>query len=107
MRITLLIIAGFLVTAGTGFFLLMQSIREDVARQYSQAAEEPLVDLSHLLASLVEQDLRDGQVDAREHASPVAVPVVEILDQVVDFDRCHGVSRSRGVGCAIRPCAIA
>ena len=64
MRITLLIIAGFLVTAGTGFFLLMQSIRDDVARQYSQAAEEPLVDLSHLLASLVEQDLRDGQVDA-------------------------------------------
>ena len=66
MRITLLIIAGFLVIAGTGFFLLMRTIRDDVERQYSQAAEEPLVDLSHLLASMVEQDLRDGEIDASE-----------------------------------------
>ncbi|MCB1229551.1 MAG: two-component system sensor histidine kinase CreC [Verrucomicrobiae bacterium] len=64
MRITLLIIAGFLVIAGSGFFLLMRTIRDDVERQYSQAAEEPLVDLSHLLAAMVEQDLLDGQVDA-------------------------------------------
>ncbi len=64
MRITLLIIAGFLLIAGGGFFLLMRTIRDDVERQYSQAAEEPLVDLSHLLAAMVEQDLRDGQVDA-------------------------------------------
>ncbi len=64
MRLTLLIIAGFLLIAGGGFFLLMRTIREDVERQYSQAAEEPLVDLSHLLASMVEQDLRDGEIDA-------------------------------------------
>jgi two-component system sensor histidine kinase CreC len=64
MRITLLIIFGFLATAGGGFYVLMRTIQGDVERQYSQAAEEPLVDLSHLLASLVEQDLRDGEVDA-------------------------------------------
>lgn len=64
MRITLLIIAGFLAIAGAGIFALMRHIQGDVERQYSQAAEEPLVDLSHLLASLVEQDLRDGAIDA-------------------------------------------
>ncbi|MCB1090927.1 MAG: two-component system sensor histidine kinase CreC, partial [Verrucomicrobiae bacterium] len=64
MRITLLIIFGFLVIALTGFYFLMRTIRADVERQYSQAAEEPMVDMSHLLASLVEQDLQDGQIDA-------------------------------------------
>ena len=63
MRITLLMVAGFLVIAGTGFFLLMRTISEDIERQYSQASEEPLVDFAHLFASLLEQDVRDGKID--------------------------------------------
>ena len=46
MRITLLIIVGFLAIAGAGFYSLMNRIRDDVERQYSQAAEEPLVDFA-------------------------------------------------------------
>jgi two-component system sensor histidine kinase CreC len=63
MRITLLIVAGFLVIAGTGFFVLMRTISEDVERQYSQASEEPLVDFAHLFAGLLEQDVREGEID--------------------------------------------
>jgi len=63
MRITLLIVAGFLAIAGGGFFFLMWTISDDVERQYSQAAEEPLVDFAHILASLIEQDIEEGQLD--------------------------------------------
>lgn len=63
MRITLLMVAGFLVIAGAGFYLLMRTISADVERQYSQASEEPLVDFAHLFASLLEQDVREGKID--------------------------------------------
>lgn len=63
MRITLLMVAGFLVIAGAGLFFLMRTISEDIERQYSQASEEPLVDFAHLFASLLEQDVRDGRID--------------------------------------------
>lgn len=63
MRITLLIVAGFLLIAGSGFFILMRTISEDIERQYSQASEEPLVDFAHLFAGLLEQDVRDGKID--------------------------------------------
>lgn len=63
MRITLLIIFGFLLIAGSGFYVLMQTIRDDVERQYSQAAEEPLVDVAAILASVVEQDLTGARID--------------------------------------------
>ncbi|MGB3117619.1 MAG: two-component system sensor histidine kinase CreC [Verrucomicrobiales bacterium] len=62
MRLTLLIILGFFVIAGGTFFWMRQITLEDVGRQYSQAAEEPLVDTAHLLASLLEQDIVDGRI---------------------------------------------
>lgn len=66
MKITLLIVLGFLVIAGSGFFLLMNTIREDIERQYSQASEEPLVDFAHLFAGLLEQDIRDGKIEVEK-----------------------------------------
>lgn len=63
MKITLLIVIGFLLIAGSGFFLLMRTISEDIERQYSQASEEPLVDFAHLFAGLLEQDVRDGKIE--------------------------------------------
>jgi len=64
MKITLLIVAGFLVIAGGGFFMLMRTISEDIERQYSQASEEPLVDFAHLFAGLLEEDVKEGKIDA-------------------------------------------
>src|SRR6056297_912606 len=63
MKITLLIIAGFLLIAGGGFVFLMTTISEDVERQYSQASKEPLVDFAHLFAALLEQDIEEGELD--------------------------------------------
>ena len=63
MRITLYILAGFLVIAGGGLFYLTRTMIADVEKQYSQASEEPLVDFSHLFASLIEQDVKNGKID--------------------------------------------
>lgn len=65
MRTTLLMVGGFFLIAGSGFFFLMKTISEDIERQYSQASEEPLVDVAHLLASLLEEDVREGKIDAQ------------------------------------------
>lgn len=56
-------VAGFLVIAGIGFYVLMRTISKDIERQYSQASEEPLVDFAHLFASLLERDVREGKID--------------------------------------------
>lgn len=62
MKTTLLIVAGFFVIAGSGFFLLMRTIRHDVERQYSQASEEPLVDFAYLYAGMLEQEVEAGRI---------------------------------------------
>lgn len=66
MKITLLIVAGFLVIAGGGFFMLMRTISEDIERQYSQASEEPLVDFAHLFAGLLEENVKEGKIDVEQ-----------------------------------------
>ncbi len=63
MKITLIILAGFLAISGGGLFYLARTMSKDVERQYSQASEEPLVDFSHLFASLIELDVKDGKID--------------------------------------------
>ncbi|MAS94598.1 MAG: two-component system sensor histidine kinase CreC [Verrucomicrobiales bacterium] len=72
MKITLLIVIGFLAIAGSGFYWVMKTIRDDVSRQYSQASEEPLVDFAHLFAGLLEQDLRDGKIDVSNFRQGIA-----------------------------------
>ncbi len=63
MKITLIILAGFLTISVGGLFYLTRTMSKDVERQYSQASEEPLVDFSHLFASLIELDVKDGKID--------------------------------------------
>lgn len=64
MKLTLLLIFGFLLIAVGGFWYLAKEIYEDVERQYAQAAEEPMVDMAHLFAALVERDITEGRLDA-------------------------------------------
>ena len=64
MRITLLILAGFLAITAGGLFLVFRKASENVERQYSQASEEPLVDFAHLFASLIEVDVKSGAIDS-------------------------------------------
>lgn len=49
-------------TAGTAF--LLYRVLADLDPRYRESAEESLVETSQLLASLVEQDVRDGVIDA-------------------------------------------
>ena len=87
MRLTLLIILGFFVIAGGTFFWMRQVTLEDVGRQYSQAAEEPLVDTAHLLASLLETPA----MGATDDNFWLIVPASEILEDRVG--RAGGVRR--------------
>tara|TARA_R110002096_G_scaffold4501_17_gene21159 strand:- start:7687 stop:9126 length:1440 start_codon:yes stop_codon:yes gene_type:complete len=63
MRLTLFVIAGFLAIALTGFYFLLRSVYDDVERQYAQAAEEPMVDMAHLFAALIETEINEGVID--------------------------------------------
>ncbi len=63
MKITLLILVGFLVVALGSLTVMARKVGKNIETQYSQAAEEPLVDVSHLFAALVEQDIDDGEID--------------------------------------------
>lgn len=64
MRLTLLLIFGFILIAAGGFWYLASLLYEDVERQYAQAAEEPMVDMAHLFAAIIEADLEEGKIDA-------------------------------------------
>ena len=64
MKLTLLLIFGFILIAVGGFWYLAKQIYEDVERQYAQAAEEPMVDMAHLFASFLEMDIKEGEIDA-------------------------------------------
>ncbi|MDF1812459.1 MAG: two-component system sensor histidine kinase CreC [Verrucomicrobiales bacterium] len=63
MKITVLILCGFLVIAVGSLTLMARKIRDNIEIQYSQAAEEPLVDFAHLFASIIETDIRGGKID--------------------------------------------
>ena len=64
MKLTLLLIFGFILIAVGGFWYLAAQLYDDVERQYAQAAEEPMVDMAHLFASIIEADLEEGKIDA-------------------------------------------
>ncbi|MDF1754838.1 MAG: two-component system sensor histidine kinase CreC [Verrucomicrobiales bacterium] len=63
MKITILILSGFLAVAVGSLAFLARKTRNNIYIQYSQASEEPLVDFAHLFASLIERDIKDGKID--------------------------------------------
>jgi len=64
VKITLLIILGFVVGGGLGVFYVVYNTHKAVEQQYSQAAEEPMVDVAQVLAALIESDIaEDGVLD--------------------------------------------
>ena len=54
MKITLLIVLVFVVVGGLGVFTVVYTTHDDVERQYSQAAEEPMVDVAQIFAAMIE-----------------------------------------------------
>lgn len=52
-----------LLLLGTGNFLLLERLGARLGRQYSEAAEEPMVDTARILAALVEQQISREALD--------------------------------------------
>lgn len=64
MSTTLRIVIAVLALLFAGFYLLIDRLVQRVERQYLEAAEEPMVDAAHVVASFVEGTLKgNGTVD--------------------------------------------
>lgn len=63
MKIRYRLFAALLVIVGVGFYQLVDWILEDLRPRYLEAMEETMVDISTLLASLAEIQMRDDAVD--------------------------------------------
>ena len=65
MSIRRRILISYLVIIGVGFLYLVYKLAdpEEIKPRYMESVEEPMVDTAHLLASLLEQEIRDGQLD--------------------------------------------
>lgn len=59
-RVTLLCLA---LIISFGFYRLIVYILEDVEAQTFQATEEMMVDVSHVMAGMIESQLKDGEID--------------------------------------------
>jgi two-component system sensor histidine kinase CreC len=57
------IFIGILLIYAAGIAFLLYRVLADLDPRYRESAEESLVETSQLLASLVEQDVRDGAID--------------------------------------------
>jgi two-component system sensor histidine kinase CreC len=57
------IFVGILLIYAIGIAFLLYRVLADLDPRYRESAEESLVETSQLLASLVEQDVRDGAID--------------------------------------------
>jgi two-component system sensor histidine kinase CreC len=62
VKITWRILFGFLFCTTAGFYFLVHWLLGDLRPRYLEAVEETLVDASQLLASQVEADSRNGQI---------------------------------------------
>lgn len=65
MSLTSKLLFGFALISAIGFWLMMDQVLERVERQYLEAAEEPMVDIAHVLAEMLARDMRaDGTLDS-------------------------------------------
>jgi two-component system sensor histidine kinase CreC len=58
------VLLGFLLVYTLGIAFLLYSNVDDLDTRYRESAEESLVETSHLLASFVERDVKNGAIDA-------------------------------------------
>ncbi|HSV34436.1 MAG TPA: two-component system sensor histidine kinase CreC, partial [Ramlibacter sp.] len=57
------IFIGILLIFAAGLALMLYRVVADLDPRYRESAEESLVETAQLMASLVEQDVRNGAVD--------------------------------------------
>lgn len=63
MSIRTRVIISYLVLVGAGFLYLVKQITDDMRPRYLEAAEETMVDMAHVMATLAEQSFDGGKLD--------------------------------------------
>ncbi|RYD74655.1 MAG: two-component system sensor histidine kinase CreC, partial [Verrucomicrobiaceae bacterium] len=65
MSIRKRIVLSYLLIIGVGFFYLIKKITDakEIKPRYMESVEESMVDMAHLLASVVEAEIHDGYMD--------------------------------------------
>lgn len=65
MSIRFRIMLSYLVITGVGFYYLVRKLAdpEEIKPRYMESVEEPMVDTSHLFASILEGEIREGRLD--------------------------------------------
>lgn len=74
MKISYRIFLGFAVILAAGFISLISWIMSDVNVQPKKSMEEPMVDIAHILAAYLEQEIRDNTI--------VTEPLRRVFDNV-------------------------
>ncbi|CAM3388179.1 two-component system sensor histidine kinase CreC [Polaromonas hydrogenivorans] len=84
------IFIGILLIYAAGIALMLYSVVADIDPRYRESAEESLVETSHLLAGLVEQDVRAGAIDTAR-----LEPLFKALYAREFHARIYSVSKTR------------
>lgn len=63
MRLTRVILTLLALIIGLGFYHLVNYLLDDVDAQTFQATEEVMVDAAHVMAGVIEGELKDGELD--------------------------------------------
>lgn len=65
MSIRFRIMLSYLVITGVGFYYLVKKLAdpEEIKPRYMESVEEPMVDTSHVFASILEGEIREGRLD--------------------------------------------
>ncbi|OYU43431.1 MAG: two-component system sensor histidine kinase CreC, partial [Burkholderiales bacterium PBB4] len=84
------IFLGLLVIYAVGMAFVLYRVVSDIDPRYRESAEESLVETSHVLATLVEQDIRDGVIDtARMDALFKATYARRFDSQIFSVTKTH------------------
>ncbi len=86
------IFLGILLLFSFGVAFLLYRVSTDLDARYRESAEESLVDTAHLLASLVETDMREGRIDPAHLRAAPGPPVAPQLTPVRINAICPGIA---------------
>jgi two-component system sensor histidine kinase CreC len=94
MSTTARLLLGILVVITGAFYFLMDKLVDRVERQYLEAAEEPMVDMAHLLAGLLEQDRAGGELNFERlrrtfddlHRRQIEARIYRVVKTSIDLD---------------------
>lgn len=90
MTLTARLLFGFVLVAAGGFYFITSQVLKRVERQYLEAVEEPMVDAANILAAALEQDIKNGALDATHFAAAFAAAEKRQFEaKIYDFTKAR------------------